>query len=191
GPPPYAPPPYQPPPPQQKGPNGQPIFKGRETATWGARVGAYLLDLLFAILVPVAIGIPLAASGVSGLEVVGAILIIGGIFLGFPLYAAALECRGGDHNGQTFGKQIVGIRVVRDNGESIGFGFGLLRELVVRWVLIGTVGGFFFFPPFLDLLWPIWDESNRSLHDMLVSTHVVYAEGTPSASAPGTAGLPG
>lgn len=189
--PPYAPPPYQPPPPQQRGEHGQPVFKGRETATWGARAGAYLLDLLFAILLPVIAGIPLAASGVTGLEIAGGILIVGAIFLGFPLYSAVLEARGGARNGQTFGKQITGIRVVRDDGHPVGFGFALVRELAVRWGLIGIVGGFFFFPPFLDLLWPIWDESNRSLHDMIVSTHVVYADGAPSSAAPGTAGLPG
>jgi uncharacterized RDD family membrane protein YckC len=137
--------------------------------------------------VPLAIGIPLAVSGVNGLEIAGTVILIVGLFVGWPIYAAATEARSGEHAGQTFGKQVTGIRVIRDNGEPFGFGFGLLRELAVRWGLIGFVGGFFFFPPLLDVLWPIWDETNRSLHDMVVSTHVVRAdEGPPT----GAGGLP-
>ena len=184
----WQPPPYTPPPPRPRGPHGQPVWdNGAECATWGSRVGAYLIDLLISLAVPLAIGIPLAASGSSGLEVVGAVIIIAALFVGFPLYSATIEARSGEHNGQTFGKQIVGIRVVRDNNEPIRLGFALLRELAVRWLLIGFIGGFFFFPPLLDLLWPLWDETNRALHDMVVSTHVVRAE--PVAPA-GPAGLP-
>jgi uncharacterized RDD family membrane protein YckC len=175
----YQPPPYVPPPPKPKGPHGQPIFNGVECATWGSRVGAYLLDILFGVLIPAGIGIPMAASGVSGLDTVGAVIILTSVFIGFPLYSAVVECRSGVHNGQTWGKQIVGIRVIRDSGETVGFGFALLRELIVRWFLIGFIGGLFFIPPFLDLLWPIWDESNRALHDMVVNTHVVRADAPP------------
>jgi uncharacterized RDD family membrane protein YckC len=183
--------PYQPPPPALKGPNGQPVFKGRECATWGARAGAYLLDLLIAFLIPLAVGIPLAASGVTGLEIAGGILIGGAVLISYPLYSAVLEARSGARNGQTFGKQVTGIRVVRDNGETVTLGFALLRELAVRWLLIGAVGGFFFFPPFLDLLWPIWDESNRALHDMVVSSHVVYADDAQPPTTAESTGLPG
>jgi uncharacterized RDD family membrane protein YckC len=173
----YQPPPYVPPPPRPRGPHGQPVWdNGVELATWGSRVGAYLLDFIFALAIPLAIGIPLAASGVNGLDVVGGIIILLAVFVGFPVYSAIVESRSGEHNGQTFGKQIVGIRVVRDNTESMALGFSMLRELVVRWLLIGFLGGLFFFPPLLDLFWPLWDETNRALHDMIVSTHVVRAD---------------
>ena len=36
-----------------------------------------------------------------------------------------------------------------------------------------SIGGFFFIPTLLDWLWPLWDDENRALHDMLVSSHVV------------------
>jgi uncharacterized RDD family membrane protein YckC len=176
----YQPPPYVPPPPKPKGPHGQPIFNGVECATWGSRVGAYLLDFLFGVVIPVAIGIPLAASGVSGLDTVGAVIILAAIIIGFPVCSAIVESRSGAHNGQTWGKQIVGIRVIRDGGETVGFGYAFLREFLVRWLLIGFIGGLFFIPPLLDLLWPIWDESNRALHDMVVNSHVVRADAPPS-----------
>ena len=84
--------------------------------------------------------------------------------------------RDGAHNGQTWGKQIVGIRVVRDSGESVGFGFASLREVVVKGLLFGIGSSIIpIIPTLLDLLWPLWDDENRALHDMIVSSHVVKA----------------
>jgi uncharacterized RDD family membrane protein YckC len=89
-------------------------------------------------------------------------------------YAPLLMGRQGAHNGQTWGKQIVGIRVVRDSGQQVDIGFAFLREFVVKGLLFGFVGSFFFsIPTLIDYLWPLWDDQNRCLHDMVVSTHVV------------------
>jgi uncharacterized RDD family membrane protein YckC len=155
------------------------MFGDHELASWGSRVGAYLLDWAFVLLVTLAVGIPLAASG-GGAETAGGWVIVGGLVLGWPIYAAIFEGRAGEHRGQTLGKQIVGIRVVRDNGQPLGFGYAFLREFVVRWLLLGFIGGFLFIVPLLDDLWPLWDETNRALHDMVVSTHVVRAEAPPT-----------
>ena len=84
--------------------------------------------------------------------------------------------RGGENNGQTFGKQIVGIRVVRDVGQPFDMAAAFVRELVVKQLLFNFVGGFFFsIPTLLDYLWPLWDDQNRALHDMVVKSHVVRA----------------
>ncbi|MGH3995362.1 MAG: RDD family protein, partial [Pseudonocardiaceae bacterium] len=91
-------------------------------------------------------------------------------------YAPLLMARQGERNGQTWGKQIVGIRAVRDNGQPFELGFGFLREFVVKNLLFVGVGGFFLYiPTIVDWLWPLWDDQNRCLHDMVVSTHVVRA----------------
>jgi uncharacterized RDD family membrane protein YckC len=64
--------------------------------------------------------------------------------------------------------------VIRDNGEQIELGFGFLREFVVKNLLFGVIGGFFAgIPTLVDYLWPLWDDENRCLHDMVVSTHVI------------------
>ena len=56
-----------------------------------------------------------------------------------------------------------------------------LREFVVKSLLFGFVGGFFFsIPTLLDCLWPLWDDSDRCLHDMVVTTHVVRKLTEPS-----------
>jgi uncharacterized RDD family membrane protein YckC len=113
---------------------------------------------------PTALGIVLLAMG--GL---GYILLV-------VLYAPFFMQRTGHHNGQTLGKQWVGIRVIRDTGEPFTWGWALLREFVVKTLLFGWVGSFFLsIPTLLDFLWPLWDDQNRALHDMVVSTHVVRA----------------
>ena len=93
-------------------------------------------------------------------------------------------------NGQSIGKQIVGIRVIRDGGEPMNYGWALLRQFVVIVLLFGVLGSLFFsIPILLDYLWPLWDESNRTLHDMIVSTHVVRADPPPGTPPPAPGGL--
>jgi uncharacterized RDD family membrane protein YckC len=136
------------------------MFGAVELATWGSRVGALLLDGLFAIL-PIIVGIGFAASDSNALEVVGVVLILGGLVWCYLVYYPVFMSRAGERNG-----------------------WSLLRELVVRGLLFGVVGSFFFsIPLLLDYLWPLWDESNRALHDMVVSTHVVRAD-QPAAPPP-------
>jgi uncharacterized RDD family membrane protein YckC len=147
-------------------------------AGWGSRVGATLLDGLI-LLVPVVVLVVIIVAVAAGSDVGGVVVGIVG-FLAYILaalfYAPVLLAREGEHNGQTWGKQAVGIRVVRDSGQPYDLGSGFLREFVVKNLLFGTVGGFFFaIPTILDWLWPLWDDQNRALHDMVVSSHVVRA----------------
>jgi uncharacterized RDD family membrane protein YckC len=151
---------------------------GTPLAGWWSRVGAAILDGLI-LLIPVAILIAIvvgvfAASDVGG--VVTAIIAFLAYIAVSILYAPVLVSRQGEHNGQTWGKQIVGIRVVRDTGEPVELGYGFLREIVVKAFLFGFLGGFLAsIPTILDWLWPLWDDENRCLHDMLVKSHVVKA----------------
>lgn len=149
-------------------------------ASWGSRVGAVLLDALVLLLVLVVLVAPgTALTAVSNGGALGIVLLIVGVLvyvLLSLLYAAYFMQRDGEHNGQTLGKQWVGIRVIRIDGRPFDWGSALLRELVVKNLLFGVVGGFFAsIPTLLDLLWPLWDDENRALHDMLVSTRVVRA----------------
>jgi uncharacterized RDD family membrane protein YckC len=92
------------------------------------------------------------------------------------LYAPLLNAREGAHNGQTWGKQVLGIRVIRDNGERMSFGWAALREIVIKGFAVGIASSIIpIIPWFLDFFWPLWDDENRALHDMIVSTHVVRA----------------
>ena len=150
-------------------------WAGSRLAGWWSRVGAALLDGLI-LLVPMAviIGVIVAVAVSDDLTgiVVGLVGTVAYVVV-LSAYAPLLMARAGDHNGQTLGKQIVGIRVVHDTGARVEFGYAFVREIVVKWLVFGTIGGFFFIPTVLDWLWPLWDDENRALHDMLVSSHVV------------------
>ena len=66
--------------------------------------------------------------------------------------------------------------MVRDSGEPMSFGWGALREIVVKGILVGFASSIIpLLPWLLDNLWPLWDSENRAVHDMIVSTHVVQA----------------
>ena len=76
--------------------------------------------------------------------------------------------------GQTPGKQLVGIRVIKSNGEITGWGYTFLRELVIK----GLVGGFLSGMSagiywVVDHLWPLFDSDRQALHDEMVDTLVV------------------
>jgi uncharacterized RDD family membrane protein YckC len=154
-------------------------WEGRPLASWGSRVGAALLDWLI-LFVPVALLIVLVvviALNSTGGGIVTGILSGLAYLVAVLFYAPLLMGREGEHNGQTLGKQIVGIRVIRDSGQPVDIGFGFIREFLVKGLLFGFVGSFFFsIPTLIDYLWPLWDDQNRCLHDMVVSTHVVRVQ---------------
>lgn len=164
---------WQPPPLTQSGSG----WVGLPLASWGSRVGAAVLDGLIltvpvVILVGIVVGIFAAGSDIGG--VVVAIIAVLAYGIAALFYAPVLMAREGAHNGQTWGKQIVGITVVRDEGQTVSMSFAFLREFVVKNLLFGWVGSFLLYiPTLLDYLWPLWDDENRCLHDMIVSTHVV------------------
>jgi uncharacterized RDD family membrane protein YckC len=92
------------------------------------------------------------------------------------LYAATTMARKGQANGQTWGKQLLNIRVVRDSGAPMTFWWAALREVGLKWIAVGVASSIIpFIPWFLNFFWPLWDDQNRALHDMVVSTHVVRA----------------
>jgi len=149
-------------------------------AGWGSRVGATLLDALVLLVLAIVLFAPgVVLTVVSEGGAAGIILLIVGALAFFVvalLYASFFMQRDGEHNGQTLGKQWVGIRVVRLDGQPFGWGGALLREFAIKQLLFGMVGGFFLsIPTLLDWLWPLWDDENRALHDMVASTRVVRA----------------
>jgi uncharacterized RDD family membrane protein YckC len=92
------------------------------------------------------------------------------------VYAPLLMVREGARNGQTWGKQLLSIRAVRDNGLPWDFGSAALREVVLKNLAVGIASSIIpFIPWFLNFFWPLWDDQNRALHDIAVSSHVVDA----------------
>ena len=78
--------------------------------------------------------------------------------------------------GQTPGKQIVGIRVIKDDGSPSGWGYTFLREFVIKFLLVGLLTEpTFGIARLVDYLWPLWDraEKMQTLHDKMLGTIVV------------------
>jgi uncharacterized RDD family membrane protein YckC len=72
--------------------------------------------------------------------------------------------------GQNPGKAIVGIRVIRTNGDAVRTGGMFVRGLA------GLLAGLI--PFYLDELWLLWDRDAQTLHDKLVNTVAVRAKGS-------------
>ena|GEM_PF-3362471 len=185
-------------------PSGDPLpFSGRPPtrywlAHWWPRVGATLLDGL--ILVPVYIvlvfGFHLysvtheqSASGATvprfhyhtlGLALLALVPVV---------YSVVLLCRGSEHNGQTWGKQVAGLKVIRNDGEQIDVRTALVREGLVK-ALPGLLGVYLGFTALsslfslLDDLWPLGDRENRAIHDHVAKTHVVQTHSRPAFAPP-------
>jgi uncharacterized RDD family membrane protein YckC len=83
-------------------------------------------------------------------------------------------------DGQTIGKRLLRIRVVRTDGRRMSLSRATWREFVLKFVVLDLVGllprvglAFGEIVFLLDGLWPLWDPENRALHDMLAGTRVV------------------
>lgn len=188
---PPAPPPYTPPAPAGWQPQPPAGYGGLELASWGIRAGAWALDLLVEIGLLILVFVPggVVAATTDGGAAGVVLLILGGIaaLVVWTLYRPSFMQRQGARNGQTLGKQWVGIRVVRVKGERMGWGWSLLREVVLKqialWVASSIAGGLTFFllglggiaPYLANYLWPLWDDQNRAVHDMVAETRVVGA----------------
>jgi uncharacterized RDD family membrane protein YckC len=176
-----------PPPPGASGvatetPFGQPAPGHWQLSGWWRRAGAQIIDwVVISIIAGVLFAIFAAFAGAGFLvgETTGYIAIVLGT-LGFGLcivvaalvYAPLMMAK---TNGKTLGRMACGIRVVRANGQPIDFGYAALREVVVKWLLINVIAGSFTFglASLVDYLWPLWDEENRALHDMVVNSRVI------------------
>ncbi len=95
------------------------------------------------------------------------------LLLVFLLLLYMLMNRTGEHNGQTWGKQALGIRVVREDQQPVSFWFAFFREALVKNLLFGYVGGYIIIPLILNYIWPLWDKKNQAIHDKLVRSLVV------------------
>jgi uncharacterized RDD family membrane protein YckC len=159
-----------------------PVASGQyQLAGWWSRVGAALIDSLIigvGALVILAFFGAVFSVGFFESEETGVVALVVGLMLSVVaiaivalLYAPLMMDR---TNGKTLGRMAVGIRVVRANGQPMTFGFAMLREVAVKALLFGFAGSITFgLANLADVLWPLWDDENRALHDFVVDTRVV------------------
>jgi len=152
-------------------------------AGWWHRVLAAVVDLLVigagAVAIVAGFG-ALFSVGFFASREVGIVTVIVGVLLGVVafvivglIYAPAIMVA---TNGKTLGKMAAGIRVVRVNGQPMDWGTAALREVVLKILAPGIANSITAGVPLAsaaDLLWPLWDDENRALHDFPVSTRVI------------------
>lgn len=135
-----------------------------------ARLGAVLLDAAVIVVPAIVVAVMMPAmtlvGGTSpGFEMVMGILGLG--FIAFAIYQFVMLYR----HGQTLGKKILGIKIVRSDGSRAGLG----RIVLLRYLVPGLIGlipyvGFLF--SLVDPLFIFGDEK-RCVHDLLADTIVV------------------
>ncbi|MGF1432238.1 RDD family protein [Kitasatospora sp. LaBMicrA B282] len=166
-------------------------------ASWGARVGAYIIDSLV-VFVPFMIcyfiGIAMVVSSVatsvptcttpdpsdpSSVPIctpinAGATTSLSGGGLAIILVGAVLTLGLGiwqlvrEGQGQSLGKKAVGIRLVREiDGQPLGFGMAFVRKLAH--FLDSFLCG-------LGYLWPLWDDKGQCFADKVTSSLVIRAQ---------------
>jgi uncharacterized RDD family membrane protein YckC len=174
------------------GPGPMPYFAGEEPfaketglAGYWWRVLGYIIDAI--ILVVVALPFRAAHLGHDASSIISAVIAF--VYLGAFLTLM---------NGQTLGMRAVSLRCVDDASRST-----LARNQVLKrtslYCLLLLINGFYtvktytnptshqrlvqgqhegllivlYLPLLLDLLWPIWDKKNQTLHDKFASTVVL------------------
>jgi len=150
-----------------------------DLASWGSRALATLLDWLIgsAMVAAAAGALTLGLSLAAGLDDREAFfndlilpLWVLWVFFYYPLTMR----RAGAHNGQSWAKQLLRIRVVREDGYAFDAKTAVLREFGIKNTILWTFSiCLLYIPALLDALWPLWDQRNQSLHDKVLSTLVM------------------
>jgi len=131
------------------------------------RLGAAVLDTLmvFALGVLAAIVLPATQQNQSMMIAFGGLLAVAAIAL------LVVNIVGIYRSGQTLGKRLLGIRVVRSNGERVDFA----RYMFLRWMAMGLLGAIPLLGPFITLLDMalIFRDDRKCLHDDFADTIVI------------------
>jgi uncharacterized RDD family membrane protein YckC len=142
-------------------------------ASWGRRFAALLIDgllLALPLIVPLIVAVAVTAGDPESEDENDAVLIA--VVIGWLLtillpfvYYTVLH---GRPRGQTLGKRALGIRVIGEDFQPIGYGraFGRFLMSWVMWLAC-------YVPGILDGLWPLWDDKNQALHDKVANSIVV------------------
>lgn len=139
-----------------------------ELADGSARLVAYVIDALFLGIVNILLYIVLSLLTTSSFRSRGymdAYSLAFGLLIFMFYHAYFLTVK----QGQTPGKSLMKIRIVRLDGKAITFGTALMRN-VVGYMLSQSFFG-------LGFLWVLIDEQHQAWHDKLVKTIVVKDNG--------------
>lgn len=139
----------------------------RLRAPFALRCGAVLIDYILLVIIPVAAlllgryfdldGTKLLNSETNSAGWLITVLVALTNFIIFPLFS-----------GQTIGKMLTGLKVVRTDGGEPTLGALLIRHLIGYPLIFLTVG--------IGFLISVFNQKGRALHDLLSGTVVIYGQ---------------
>ncbi len=135
---------------------------GYEVPTAMRRASAAITDIAVVMVLFIVIALVAAGAGEAGTEeyenTLAGLLVL--LFIGYPAFWIFSATKG-----WSIGKLAVGLRLFGFNGETIGFGVALKRELLGKWLVS--------IPLYLGLLAIIWHPRGLGWHDRLAKTVVL------------------
>lgn len=149
-----------PPPPPPPGGGG-----GLDLAPFSERAIALFIDIALVIAVGIVLNIITMVVGAIS-DLLGALLSFVTFVVSVGLSFAIIALGEGGPLGQTPGKHIRGIKVVKEDGSQLGTGGGVIRWLgrILDTIICGLPIGY---------LWPLFDDERRAWHDLVAGTRVV------------------
>ena len=143
-----------PPPPPLEGMPAHSSADGELAGFWRRLAGAFMDGIVTNIVAGIVIAIVGKSQGSSAGSLIGLVIGLG--------YAILLI---GRPQGQTFGMQLMGIRVVAiGTGEPIGYGRAIGRAVMSIVSALAILLGY---------IWMIWDKDKQTWHDKVASSVVV------------------
>ena len=134
----------------------------------GTRLGAVIVDVLIFMIPAIFVGFGFMAFRHQG--GLGAALMVGVLGVIALLIVNLIMLH---RHGQTMGKRLLGVRIVRTDGDRAG----LARIFFLRSLVPGLIGNI----PFVGLVFSLTDslfifrESRRCVHDLIADTIVIQA----------------
>jgi uncharacterized RDD family membrane protein YckC len=143
-------------------------------ASYGARLGGWLIDWLILLVVGIIVTLPFhlwhkSYVVVNGVRETHYHVGVGGILLNAAIVIVYGGLMCGSGRGQTVGMMATSTRAVgADTGAGIGYGraFGRAAFEYVMFLVL-------FIPWIVDMLFPLWDARNQTLHDKVTNTVVI------------------
>jgi uncharacterized RDD family membrane protein YckC len=146
-------------------------------ASFGARALAWVIDALV-LVVPVSLALVMLAVVLGdGVRDVWSVGVIPLTLVAAALYYPRTMARSGPLEGQTWGKQIARVRVLRMDGEPMSAGVAVLRDVFAKWLLFSLLAVVaIFIPTLVNYFWALFDKQTQALHDKVAATVVVRTD---------------
>ena len=161
-----------------------PAEEAGDAADWISRALATACDfaiwlaayLVLAVFLGLAFGIGALASGDESVLGAGGIVLTLASFGLYAGYTGFLMTRPGPRNGQTVGKRLLGVRVVRVDGAPVSLGTVAVRHWLMKLVVFGILAAAtLYIATLVNYLRPLWHPQRQAFHDAVARTRVVKA----------------